>query len=74
MTEKISEKLFLRFEDFVILGRDAASMNDRILTFRDNVVSPSSEVTLRCFEMSVTDYPFRSLTSQKRVSNERFAI
>lgn len=66
MTEKISEKLFLRFEDFVILGRDAASMNDRIPTFRDNVLSPSSEVTLRCFETSVTDYPLtqRHITEQ----------
>ena len=57
LTEKISEKLFLRPEDFVILGRDGASMNDRIPPFRHNVVSPSSEVTLRCFETSVAEYP-----------------
>ena len=31
-------------------------MNDRIPTFRDNVVSPLSEVTLSCFETSVVDY------------------
>jgi len=35
ITEKISEKLFLRFENFIILGRDAASMNGRIPKFRD---------------------------------------
>jgi hypothetical protein len=39
------------------LGRDAASMDDRIPTFRDNAVCPSSEVTLRRLETSVADYP-----------------
>jgi hypothetical protein len=41
-------------------------MNDRIPMFRDNVVFPSSEVTLRCFETSVADYPLtkRHITEQ----------